>query len=323
MIKTGGTQKMISAAAVTQMKRGLQALIGLLVITLAFFILAPTYRQVANFLTILSNATVLGCLAAGSTVVIISGGLDLSIGSIIALVSVVVGSMLNLQVPVFFSVLIGLGVGALCGLISGTIIVLTEIPSFIATLGMMMAVRGAAEIIGAGKDMSAFPESFARLGSGYVVPVVIMGACFIIVAIFLTKTRLGFNAYAIGGNKEVARLSGVPVRRNQVVYYVIGGLLAGMAAIIETSRLDFAQSSRGAGMELNSIAAVIIGGTSMSGGMGGVGRTIVGVLIMTSLAAGLSHLGIGSSWQRISIGIVIIFAVWVDTAQRKRQATKA
>jgi ribose/xylose/arabinose/galactoside ABC-type transport system permease subunit len=311
---------MLSNKTIVQMKKGLKALIGLVLINLIFLILAPTYRQVANFTTILSNATVLGCLAAGTTIVIISGGLDLSIGSIIALSSVVTGYLLSIDTPVFIAVLAGLGIGAFSGLISGLIIVFTGIPSFIGTLGMMMAIRGVAEIVGAGKDMSAFPASFSILGTGYYVPVLIMGLAFLFVAIFLSRTRMGFNAYAIGGNKEVARLSGVPVKKNQVIYYMLGGLMAGLAAVIETSRLDFAQSSRGVGMELNSIAAVIIGGTSMAGGMGGIGRTIIGVLIMTSLAAGLSHLGVGSSWQRISIGLVIILAVWLDTFQRQRAA---
>jgi len=312
----------VSSSTFKQMRRGLQALLGLVLINAVFFALAPSYRHLANFMTILSNATVLGCLAAGSTIVIISGGLDLSIGSIIALVSVVVGYLLMIKVPVLLAVLAGLGIGALVGLLSGFIIVSTGIPSFIGTLGMMMAVRGVAEIIGAGKDMSAFPKSFAAIGMGYVEPVLIMAAAFALVALFLSKTRLGFNAFAIGGNAEVARLSGISVKKNQVLYYLLGGLLAGLAAVIETSRLDFAQSSRGSGQELNSIAAVIIGGTTMAGGMGGVGRTIIGVLIMTCLSAGLSHLGVGSSWQRIAIGIVIILAVWIDTFQRDR-ATKA
>lgn len=311
---------MLSKSMLSQMRRGLQALAGLVLINVIFLILAPTYRQLANFATILSNATVLGCLATGTTVVIVSGGLDLSVGSIIALVSVVVGNMLNLQVPVFATVAIGLATGAIVGLVSGTIIVTTGIPSFIGTLGMMMAIRGFAEIFGAGKDMSAFPDSFTQLGTGYLVPVAIMLGSFVLVGIFLSRTRLGFNAYAIGGNKEVSRLSGVSVKKNQIIYYMIGGLFAGLAAIVETARLDFAQSSRGTGQELNAIAAVIIGGTSMAGGMGGIGRTVVGVLIMTSLAAGLSHLGVGSSWQRISIGFVIILAVWLDTVQRARNA---
>jgi ribose/xylose/arabinose/galactoside ABC-type transport system permease subunit len=311
---------MLSKSMMFQMRRGLQALVGLIIINLVFIILAPTYRQIGNFTTILSNATVLGCLALGSTIVIISGGLDLSIGSVLGLISVVVGNMLNLNVPVVFTVLIGLGVGALAGLISGSIIVATGIPAFIGTLGMMMAFRGMAELFGSGRDMSAFPEAFTNLGTGYVVPVLITALSFILVGLFLSKTRLGFNAYAIGGNQEVARLSGVSVKKNQVVYYMLGGLFARLAAIIETARLDFAQSSRGTGQELNAIAAVIIGGTSMAGGMGGIGRTLIGVLIMASLSAGLSHLGVGSSWQRISIGFVIILAVWLDTFQRKRSA---
>ena len=308
----------MNRSVMLHMRRGLQAPAGLILINVIFLIFAPTYRQWANFATILSNATVLGCLAAGSTIVIISGGLDLSIGSIIALVSVVVGSMLNLDVPVFWAVIIGLATGAACGLISGAIIVTTEIPAFIATLGMMMAIRGAAEIFGAGKDMSAFPASFNALGTGYVVPVAIMALSFLLVGAMLSQTRLGFNAYAIGGSREVARLSGVAVKRCRITYYVLGGLFAALAAVVETARLDFAQSSRGTGQELNAIAAVIIGGTSMAGGIGGTGRTVIGVLIMTCLSAGLSHLGVGSSWQRISIGLVIILAVWLDTFQRRR-----
>ena len=309
-----------SKSMLMRMRRGLQAPAGLILINVIFLIFAPTYRQWANFATILSNAAVLGCLAAGSTIVIISGGLDLSIGSIIALVSVVTGSMLNLDVPVFWSVVIGLTTGAACGLVSGSIIVTTEIPAFIGTLGMMMAIRGFAEIFGAGKDMSAFPAAFSALGTGYVIPVAIMALSFLIVGVMLSRTRLGFNAYSIGGSREVARLSGVAVKRCRIVYYVLGGLFAGLAAVVETARLDFAQSSRGTGQELNAIAAVIIGGTSMAGGIGGVGRTVIGVLIMTCLSAGLSHLGVGSSWQRISIGLVIILAVWLDTFQRRRNA---
>ena len=309
-----------SKSMLMRMRRGLQAPAGLILINVIFLIFAPTYRQWANFATILSNAAVLGCLAAGSTIVIISGGLDLSIGSIIALVSVVTGSMLNLDVPVFWSVVIGLTTGAACGLISGSIIVTTEIPAFIGTLGMMMAIRGLAEIFGAGKDMSAFPAAFSALGTGYVIPVGIMALSFLIVGVMLSRTHLGFNAYSIGGSREVARLSGVAVKRCRIVYYMLGGLFAGLAAVVETARLDFAQSSRGTGQELNAIAAVIIGGTSMAGGIGGVGRTVIGVLIMTCLSAGLSHLGVGSSWQRISIGSVIILAVWLDTFQRRRNA---
>jgi ribose/xylose/arabinose/galactoside ABC-type transport system permease subunit len=183
---------------------------------------------------------------------------------------------------------------------------------------MMMIARGAALMVGAGKDMSRFPETFQWLGSGFVGPVLIMALTFIGMGFLLKKTKLGFDAYSIGGNEEVARLAGISVLRNRVIYYAIGGGLASLASIVETARLNFATPNRGEGMELRAIAAVVIGGTSMFGGMGGVGRTIIGVLIIKSLESGLIHLGVGSFWQRVAIGVVIILAVWLDRLQRVR-----
>ncbi|QPM68713.1 ABC transporter permease [Atribacter laminatus] len=309
---------MVSSSLLKQFQRATQALLGLVAINVIFFIFAPTYRAISNFQTIFSQATVLGVMAVGTTVVLLSAGLDLSVGSILTFVAVSVGSMLNLQYPVWLIVFIALGIGAFWGTVNGLIIVITGVSPLIVTLGMMMVLRGFSELLGAGKDMSSFPRAFRALGSGYFIPVLIMAAAYLVVAFILGKTRLGFNTYAIGGNQEVARLSGIRVNKCKVIYYAIGGLMAGLAAVLLTARLNFANSTFGQGMEMNSIAAVVIGGTSMSGGIGGVGRTIIGVLIMTCLASGLSHMGVGSSWQRVSIGIVIILAVWIDTAQRKR-----
>jgi ribose/xylose/arabinose/galactoside ABC-type transport system permease subunit len=184
---------------------------------------------------------------------------------------------------------------------------------------MMMIARGVALMVGAGKDMSRFPESFQWLGSGFVGPVLIMALVFSTMAFVLGKTKLGFDAYAIGGNPEVARLAGVSIWRNRIIYYALGGLLASVASIVETARLNFATPNRGEGMELQAIAAVVIGGTSMFGGMGGVGRTIIGVLIIKTLEAGLIHLRVGSFWQRVAIGVVIILAVWLDRIQRPKE----
>jgi ribose/xylose/arabinose/galactoside ABC-type transport system permease subunit len=303
-----------------QLRKGVQALAGLIIITFIFVILAPTYRQWATFSTILEQSTVLAIMAFGSTVVLISGGLDLSIGSVLALVTCVVGSILTYSgAPVWFAVLCGLAVGTTVGFINGIIVVGTGIPSLIATLGMMMIARGVALLVGAGKDMSRFPDSFKWMGSGFIGPVIIMCAALAVVGFILVTTKLGFDAFAIGGNKEVARLSGVPVKRNQIIYYSIGGLMAGLASIVQTARLNFATPNRGEGWELQAIAAVVIGGTSMFGGMGGVGRTIIGVLIVKSLQTGLIHLRVGSFWQRIAIGSVIILAVWIDRLQRRQK----
>jgi ribose/xylose/arabinose/galactoside ABC-type transport system permease subunit len=217
-------------------------------------------------------------------------------------------------------VLTSLAIGAAAGAFNGAIIVGTGIPAFIATLGMMKAYRGLAEILGMNQDMSRFPKSFQIIGTGYLIPISIMAVTFLLVYVFLSRTKVGFNCYAIGGSNEVSRLAGVPVKKYYVIYYTIGGLVTAVSAIIIVARLNFTNSAFGNGMELNAIAAVIIGGTSLSGGVGGVGRTVIGVLIVTTLNAGLSHLGVSSSWQQISIGVVIILAVWLDVIQRRREA---
>jgi ribose/xylose/arabinose/galactoside ABC-type transport system permease subunit len=258
-------------------------------------------------------------MATGTTIILIAGQLDLSVGAILALVAVVSGSMLLAGLPVWVCVLGGLAAGTLCGLINGLVIVSTGVPTLVVTLGMMMAARGVANMVGMGKDMSRFPDSFKWLGAGFVGPVIITLLAVAVMWFILSKTRLGFNAYAIGGNREVARLSGIPVKLNIVIFYCISGLTAALAAIVQTARLDFATPNRGQGMELWVIAATVIGGTSMFGGVGGVGRTVIGVLIIKSLQAGLIHLHVQSFWQQIAIGVVIIVAVAIDTFQRRER----
>jgi ribose/xylose/arabinose/galactoside ABC-type transport system permease subunit len=302
----------------SQIMKSLQPLLGLVAIYALFAIASRTFRSLHTAQTILTQAVILGTLAAGPTIVLIAGGLDLSIGSLFVLVAVVVGLMLNAHIPVAFVVVISLVVGAICGMINGAITIGTGIPAFIGTLAMMKVYRGIAELLGSNQDMSKFPPSFQAIGGGYLIPICIMAGSFILVYIFLSRTKLGFNCYALGGSNEVSRLAGVPVKRYYLIYYTIGGLFAALSAIIQASRLNFTNSSWGNGMELDAIAAVIIGGTSLSGGVGGVGRTVIGVLIVTTLNAGLSHLGVSSSWQRISIGIVIVLAVWLDVVQRRR-----
>jgi ribose/xylose/arabinose/galactoside ABC-type transport system permease subunit len=294
-------------------------LIGLLAINAVFFVLSSTYRQPVAIRDILEQSTVLLIMATGTTICLISGQLDLSVGSLLALVAVVTGSLLLAGMPVWVCVLGGLAAGTLCGLINGLVIVATGVPTLVATLGMMMAARGVANMIGMGKDMSRFPDSFKWLGAGFVGPVIITLLAVIVMWFILSKTRLGFNSYAIGGNREVARLSGIPVKLNIVIVYCISGLTAALAAIVQTARLDFATPNRGQGMELWVIAATVIGGTSMFGGVGGVGRTIIGVLIIKSLQAGLIHLHVQSFWQQVAIGVVIVVAVWIDTLQRRER----
>jgi ribose/xylose/arabinose/galactoside ABC-type transport system permease subunit len=292
----------------------------LIIITIVFMVFAPTYRQWPAIRDILEQSTVMLIMATGTTIILLSGNLDLSVGSILALVAVVVGSLLIAGVPVWLAVIIALGVGTLCGFINGILVVKTGVPTLIVTLGTLMAFRGFANMTGMGKDMSRFPDSFKILGSGFWGPFIITAISVVVVWFILSKTKLGFNAYAIGGNAEVARLSGIAVNFNKVVFYSIGGFMAALASIVQTSRLDFATPNRGQAMELWVIAATVIGGTSMFGGIGGVGGTIIGVLIIKSLQSGLIHLHVQSFWQQVAIGAVIVVAVWIDVLQRREKA---
>jgi ribose/xylose/arabinose/galactoside ABC-type transport system permease subunit len=312
-------RQVLTSTAKAKMRKGVQSLLGLVIIYGIFTVLSSTFRTFDTFKTILTQSVIMGTLAAGPTIVLISGGLDLSIGSLFCLVAVCTGRMLIADIPVVLVVILALGAGAVCGAFNGSLIVGTGIPAFIGTLGMMKAYRGLAEILGMNQAMSQFPESFQMIGKGYFIPITIMAVTFLLVYLFLSRTKIGFNCYAIGGNNEVARLAGVPVKKYYIIYYTLGGVAAAISALILVSRLNFTNSAFGIGFELNAIAAVIIGGTSLSGGVGGIGRTVIGVLIVTTLNAGLSHMGVSSSWQQISIGFVIIFAVWLDFIQRRRE----
>lgn len=304
-------------AVIHQFRQTGQVLAALVLIYGIFFVLSPPFRSVDTFLSIFTQASILAVLASGTTVVLISGGLDLSVGSIFAVVGVVVGILLvEWQVPVTVAIIAGLATGALCGALNGFVQVTTGVPAFIVTLGGLTAYKGAAELLGSGRDLSRFPESYQMLGSGYLMPISIMFGAALLIGLFLTRTQLGNHAYAIGGNEEVARLSGVNVARSRIKYYMIGGLMAALAAILEVSKLNFAQSSRGQSYELFAIAAVVIGGTSLFGGRGGVGKTIIGMLIIQTIYVGLAYLGVGTSIQRIAIGLIIIIAVWWDVWQR-------
>lgn len=294
-----------------------QVLAALVLIYLVFFALSEPFRSLDTLLSIFGQASILAILACGTTVVLISGGLDLSVGSIFAVVGVIVGiALTEYQLPVLVAILVGLLAGAAMGALNGTIQVFTKVPAFIVTLGGLTAYKGIAEILASGRDLSRFPESFQLLGSGYLVPMLIMFGVALLTGLFLTKTRLGNHAFAIGGNEEVARLSGVNVRKSRIYYYMLGGVLAATAAILEVSKLNFAMPARGQSYELFAIAAVVIGGTSLFGGRGGVGKTLIGMLIMQTIIVGLSYLGVGTSVQRIAIGIIIIAAVYWDVWRR-------
>jgi ribose/xylose/arabinose/galactoside ABC-type transport system permease subunit len=297
---------------------------GLVLIWVVILALAPIARDWEAFDNVLENATGSGLfiMCCGMTIALIGNCLDLSVGSIYALVSVVVGQLLVAHVPFPLAIAIALGAGAICGIINGTIVVVTGIPTLIATLGTQMAFRGVADMWGAGVDMEQFGKSFDWLGTGLPGPLLCSVIAFGILWFILSKTRFGFQTYAQGGNEEVARLAGIPVKRNIVLIYMICGIMAGLASIVYTARVDFAYVDRGQGMELLAIAGVVIGGTSMFGGIGGVGKTVLGVMIYESIFAGLIYLHYDAFWQQVATGVVLIVAVWMDFYQRRASASR-
>ena len=299
-------------------------LLGLVIIWAVILALAPISRDWEAFDNVLENSMGSGLLIMcfGMTIALIGNCLDLSVGSIYALVSVVVGQLLVAHVPFPIAIVVGLGAGALCGVINGSIVAITGIPTLIATLGTQMAFRGVADMIGAGVDMEQFGKTFDWFGTGLPGPLFCSAVAFLVVWFILSKTRFGFQVYAQGGNEEVARLAGIPVKRNIVLIYMVCGIMSALASIVYTARVDFAYVDRGQGVELLAIAGVVIGGTSMFGGIGGVGRTVVGVLIYESIFAGLIYLHYDAFWQLVATGVVLIIAVWVDSLQRRAGASR-
>jgi ribose/xylose/arabinose/galactoside ABC-type transport system permease subunit len=288
----------------------LVALCGLL------FVLTPHFLTLPNLLNVLEQTSINAVIAVGMTFVILSGGIDLSVGSIVALAGIALGEALAAGAPVGLAVLAGLGVGTLAGLVNGLLIAWGRLPPFIATLGMMSVARGLALLATDGRPVSGFEAGFRELFTGRVLllpaPALLTAAVYLLAGFVLARTRFGRYVYAIGGNEEAARLSGVAVRFHKAMVYTLSGLASALAAVVLTARLNSAQPIAGIMYELDAIAATVIGGTSLLGGSGSVAGTLIGALIMGVLRNGLNLLGISSFLQQVVIGLVIIGAVLLD-----------
>jgi ribose transport system permease protein len=300
-------------------------LIGLVLLCLVLSVATDNFLSLRNFLNVLDQITVLGIMAIGMTLVILIGGIDLSVGSVLALAAMVLGFVshpdyLNLGVPA--GIAAALLAGAMCGLVSGLLVTVARLPPFIATLAMMSVARGLANIVTDGSQIIGFPGWFTDLSivrnfgflSATVATMLILTALF---AAFLIYRVNGRNLYAIGGSAEVARLSGISVSRLTNWVYAVCGALAALAGIVLAARLDSVQPSAGVGYELDTIAAVVIGGASLNGGVGSIGGTAIGVLIIGVLRNGLNLLGVSPFIQQIVIGVVIALAVAADTWRRR------
>ena len=298
-------------------------LIGLALLILAFSFTSEYFFSVRNALNILDQVTVLGILAIGMTAVIVIGGIDLSVGSVLAFSMMLLGWLYqDVGVPMGFAIPLAILGGMVCGLISGTLIAKARLPAFIATLTMMSVARGMANILTDGRQIVGFPDWFTSLATqrhfGLLSATVALFLVMLAVAwVYLRFRAGGRSLYAIGGSAEVARLSGIKVKKITLWIYALSGALAGLAAVAMAARLDSSQPSAGLTLELDAIAAVVIGGASLSGGVGSIGGTLVGVLIIGVLRNGLNLLGVSPFVQQVVIGVVIALAVTLDTLRRR------
>ena len=297
--------------------------IGLGVLCAVLWALTPHFLTVSNLLNVAQQTSINAIVAVGMTFVIISGGIDLSVGSIVALSGVILGSLLQGGQPLAVALPAALAVGLACGLLNGALVSVGRLPPFIATLGMMSVARGAALVFTEGRPVSGFDEGFRSLATGSLgfvpAPVVVMIVVYVAAHLVLTRTTFGRYVYAIGGNEEATRLSGVAVRFHKTAIYGVSGVMSAAAAIVLTARLNSAQPIAGTMYELDAIAATVIGGTSLMGGEGTLAGTLVGALIMGVLRNGLNLLGVSSFLQQIVIGGVIVGAVLVDTVLKRRK----
>jgi len=301
----------------------LESLLVLAILIVALSILSPYFLSVSNFLNILLATSVIGVLGFGATFVIAAAGIDLSLGSVLALSGVVGALSANaLNAPWPFAILICLAVGAFCGLINGVLNAKVGIPAFIVTLGMLGVARGLGLVLTNGQPVYGMPEPIVFLGQGrpfgVPMPVFIFLAVAVVAHFVLAFTRFGKYAQVIGDNETAARAMGIRVDRHRVALYVVSGLLAGLAGLLFLARVNSGDPTAGLNYELTAITAAILGGTNLFGGRASVLGTLIGALVMGVLQNGLNLLAVSSFYQQMAIGAVLVLAVWLDQVNRAR-----
>ena len=293
--------------------------LALIVITLSFT--SEAFLTSNNVLNVLRQTALLFLLASGLTIVILTAGLDLSVGANIGLSACLAATIIKSTGSISLALLVGMGSGFLIGLINGGLIAFLRIPPFIATYGMLWILHGVTYWFMGGETIHGFPAEFRAIGSGYLwgipIPVFLMLAFLLVGMIFLQRTRWGQDIYSVGANREAARLSGIPVNSRLVLAYVMSGLMAGLASLIFLARLNSAEGDIGEAMTLPAIAAVLIGGTSLFGGVGTITGTLIGALILTLVLNGMNLLSINASWQPLVTGVIVIAAVYFDNLSNK------
>ena len=297
----------------------------LVVIILFFTFITDTFLTSRNILNICRQVSMTGICSVGMTMVLLTGGIDISVGSIIALVGVVSAKLVaEAGMPIFPAMLIGVAVGAFCGLINGIMVARFEVPALITTLAMQTMARGAAYILTSGIPVYGLPEEIRTLGQGYLlgipIPVIIMVLIFVFGWWLLEQTRFGRYTYAIGGNQEVARLSGINIMKIKIIIFTLSGFFAGLSGVIMLSRINSGQPNTSEGFEMDVITGAVLGGISVAGGEGKLINVIAGVLIMGMLSNGMTLMNLDEYWEWVVKGIVLLAAVTFDNLQRKRNA---
>jgi len=311
-----------------------QSLIALIILCLVISLLSDKFLTAANAWNVMRQISVNICISVGMTLVVLTAGIDLSIGSVLALCGAITAGLLKngIEMPssnlyIGFTILgatvAGLLVGSLLGWFNGWTITRFKVPPFVATLAMLTIARGLTMLWTKGFPITGLGENFAHLGTGWLLgiplPVWISGVIVFIAVVITNKTKLGRYIYAIGGNESAATLSGIDIKNIKIAVYTMAGALAGVGGLLVTSRLDAAQPNAGTGYELDSIAAVVIGGTSLSGGRGSVLGTVLGAIIIGVLNNGLVLLNVSPFWQQVVKGFVILAAVVIDKANSKNE----
>ena len=305
-------------------RRGsLGIILSLIILCVIISILSPRFLTVANLTNVLSQATVSAIISVGEFLAILTAGIDLSIGSILAISIMMLGIVaVNMQMNPILAIMLALAVGTLIGLFNGLLLTKLRLPHpFISTMGTKMIGRGLALAVTAAQPISGFASSIQFLGSSFIGPipasVILVGVVYAIMFVFMTRTSTGRHIYAVGGNVEASRLSGINVHKVLLIVYSLSGFFAALAGLLLVGRVNAAYPLAGVDYETDAIAAVIIGGASFSGGVGKIVNTVIGVLIIAVLRNGLNLLNVDSAFQTVAIGVVIILAVYLDVVRQK------
>lgn len=312
-------KKKIDVSAVTLY---LGVIVIFIVFTIICNILGKNFLTINNVFNIITQASIISIIAIGASLVILTGGIDLSVGSIVGFIGIFGGLMIKGGVPLFITCLLCIFVGGLFGLLNGCLVSYGKVPAFIVTLGTMQIARGLALLINSGQPVSGFTGGLGNIMTTKIlgIPISIFYVFFLygVIVFVMSYTKFGRHVYSIGGNMNAARLSGIRVNRVEQVVYVLSGVFAAIGGILLLSRLTYADPNAGSGYEMSAIASTVIGGISLSGGKGRMGNTLIGAIILSTLTCGLQIMNVATYYQTIITGIVIIAAVFADKQKERR-----